>query len=116
MKNRIAIMSMATVFLIGASLMAQDSSMSTAPAADKAASPKEHSMTGCLQKGTEANTFQLTGLEKGPKTVEIPETTAKLDPHVGHKVEITGTATTGKDPKAHTMKITGVKMLSSTCP
>ena len=116
MKNRIAIMSMAVVCLIGASLLAQDTSTSTATPADKAARPKEHSMTGCLQKGTEANTFKLTDLEKGPKTVEIPETTAKLDPHVGHKVEVTGTATTGKDPKAHTMKITGVKMLSATCP
>jgi hypothetical protein len=73
-------------------------------------------MTGCLQKGTEASTFKLTDLEKGPKTVDIAESTAKLDPHVGHKVEITGTATTGKDPKVHTMKVTSVKMVSPTCP
>ncbi len=77
--------------------------------------PKEHSMTGCLQKGADAGTFRLTDLEKGPKEVVIPETTAKLDPHVGHKVEITGTAIPGKD-KAHTMKVTAVKMISATCP
>jgi hypothetical protein len=78
--------------------------------------PKEHSMTGCLQKGADPGALKLTDLEKGPKEVIIAETTAQLDPHVGHKVEITGTAVTGKDPKAHTMKVTAVKMLSVTCP
>ena len=78
--------------------------------------PKEHSMTGCLAKGTDAGTFKLTDLEKGPKEVVIAETTAKLDPHVGHKVEITGVKIDGKDPKDHTMKVTAVKMLSPTCP
>ena len=78
--------------------------------------PKEHAMTGCLKQGASASTYQLTDLEKGPKTVEIAEATANLTPHVGHKVEITGTAVTGADPKAHTMKVTAVKMLSATCP
>jgi hypothetical protein len=78
--------------------------------------PKEHSMTGCLQKGTVAGTFTLTNVEKGPSTVEIAESTANLGPHVTHKIEITGTAITGKDPKAHTMKVTAVKMLGRTCP
>jgi len=77
--------------------------------------PKEHSMTGCLQAGDDPGTFKLTNLEKGPKEVVIAETTAKLDPHVGHKVEITGVAVPGKD-KVHTMKVTAVKMLSATCP
>lgn len=78
--------------------------------------PKEHSMTGCLAKGADADTFKLTDLEKGPKEVVIAETTAKLTPHVGHKVEITGLKIDGKDPKAHTMKVTAVKMLSPSCP
>lgn len=79
------------------------------------AAPKEHSMTGCLAKGADAGTYKLTDLEKGPKEVVIAETTAKLEPHVGHKVEITGVAVPGKD-KAHTMKVTAVKMISSSCP
>jgi hypothetical protein len=78
--------------------------------------PKEHNMTGCLAKGDDDGTFKLTDLEKGPKEVVIAETTAKLGPHVGHKVEITGVKIDGKDPKAHTMKVTAVKMLSPTCP
>jgi hypothetical protein len=88
------------------------------------AAPKEHSMTGCLAKGTEAGTFMLTDLEKGPKSVGIVSSTANLAPHVGHKVELTGTAVPAKDaeadskvPKApHYMKITAVKMISPTCP
>jgi hypothetical protein len=77
--------------------------------------PKEHSMTGCLAKGSDAGTFMLTNVEKGPKEVVIAETTAKLDPHVGHKVEITGSAMKGAEG-AHTMKVSAVKMLGATCP
>src|SRR5712675_909501 len=69
---------------------------------------------GCLAKGDDAGTFKLTDLEKGPKEVVIAETTANLAPHLGHKVEITGVAVTGKD-KTHTMKVTAVKMISSKC-
>jgi hypothetical protein len=77
---------------------------------------KEHSMTGCLQKGAEAGTFRLTDVEKGPKSVDILDSTANLAPHLGHKVEITGTSVTAKDPQSHAMKVTGVKMLAATCP
>lgn len=77
--------------------------------------PKEHSMTGCLAKGGNAGTFKLTNLETGPKEVVIAETTANLTPHVGHKVEITGVAVPGND-KTHTMKVTAVKMISTSCP
>jgi hypothetical protein len=88
------------------------------------AAPKEHSMTGCLAKGTEPGSYMLTDLEKGPKSVGIVSSTANLAPHVGHKVELTGTAVPAKEaeadskvPKApHYMKITAVKMISATCP
>jgi len=88
------------------------------------AAPKEHSMTGCLAKGAAPDTYMLTDLEKGPKSVGIVSSTAKLAPHVGHKVELTGTAVPVKHaeadanvPKAaHYMKITAVKMISPTCP
>ena len=89
-----------------------------------AQAPKEHSMTGCLRAGTAANTYMLTDLEKGPKTVGVVSSSANLAPHVGHKVELTGTAVPAKDaemdskvPKAdHYMNITAVKMISTTCP
>jgi len=87
--------------------------------------PKEHSMTGCLKKGTEANTYMLTDLEgNGPKTLGVVSSTANLAPHVGHKIEVTGTAVPKKDaeadskvPKAdHYMNLTAVKMVAPTCP
>ena len=87
-----------------------------AQAQDKPAGQKpagEHSMTGCVEKGATAKTFRLTNVEK-VKTVDIAESKADLAPHVGHKVEITGTAIPGKD--THTMNITAVKMVSPTCP
>jgi|SRR5580658_5904472 hypothetical protein len=79
------------------------------------AQAQEHSMTGCLAKGDDAGTFKLTNLEQGPKVVVIAETTANLTPHLGHKVQITGVAISGKD-NVHTMKVTAVKMISATCP
>jgi len=90
-----------------------------------------HSMTGCLQKGTDANTWKLTDVtDKGPKSVEILEVASgvNLTPHVGHKVTITGTtistaaaAKKEKEPAKkeageHHMAVSAVKMVSATCP
>src|SRR4030088_3519814 len=88
------------------------------------AAPKEHSMTGCLQTGTEPGTFMFTDVEKGPKTIGIVSSSANLAPHVGHKIEVTGTAVPAKEaevdknvPKAeHYMKLTAIKMISTSCP
>jgi hypothetical protein len=90
-----------------------------------AQAPKEHSMTGCLQKGAEANTYMVTDVEgKGPKSIGIVSSSANLAPHVGHKIEVTGTAVPASEaeadknvPKApHYMKLTAIKMISGTCP
>jgi hypothetical protein len=93
-----------------------------------------HSMTGCLAKGDEANTYKLTNVQgKGPKEVEIVGVASgvDLDPHIGHKVTITGSTvsakaaakaegTTGKkeaneEKGEHHMKVTRVKMVSESC-
>ncbi len=65
-------------------------------------------------------TYYLSDLEKGPKTVGIVSSDANLAPHVGHKIDITGTAVPQADamtamtrtlPKApHYMKVTAIKM------
>lgn len=99
-------------------------SMGTTVTSAQESAPKEHSMTGCLKAGDAPGSYMLTDLEKGPKSVGIVSSTANLAPHVGHKIEITGTAVPMKEaeamkdvPKApHYMKVTGVKMLSPTCP
>ena len=106
------------------------------PAAAKAGGA--HSMTGCLAKGTEPNTWMLTNIEgKGPKEAELVEVPATLNlaPHVGHKVTITGTAVSAKtaartetatkkpakgemkeEAGEHHMKPSALKMVSASCP
>ena len=103
-----------------------------APKGQKKAAGGSHSMTGCLQKGDEANTFKLTNVEgSGPKTVEIVGMASGVDlgPHIGHKVTLTGT-TVGRKAAAkaegtkgtkeergeHHMRVSAVKMVSTTCP
>jgi hypothetical protein len=108
-------MKIRNVAAAGLVLLAVSLTTPVAKAQEAGAAPKEHSMTGCLQKSAEGSFTLMNTAEKGPKTVDIAESTANLAPHVGHKVEITGTATKGKEG-AHTMKITAVKMLSPTCP
>jgi hypothetical protein len=99
-------------------------SVSAAIQEKPAAPAKEHTMTGCLAKAGDAFVVNNTA-EKGPKTIGIVESTANLAPHVGHKIDITGTAVPNKEaesmkpapPKAdHYMRLTAVKMVSATCP
>jgi len=125
---------------VGAAQYGGSTTAKKAPAA-KAAAAKAggaHSMTGCLAKGTEANTWMLTNIEgKGPKEAELVEVPATLNlaPHVGHKVTITGTAVSAKaaartetssktaakgekkeEAAEHHMKPTALKMISASCP
>jgi pyruvate/2-oxoglutarate dehydrogenase complex dihydrolipoamide acyltransferase (E2) component len=111
--------SIISVFVVSSAL-----SFSVSAQAQQAA-PKEHSMTGCLQKGAEPNTYMVTDVEgKGPKTIGVVSSSANLAPHVGHKIEVTGTAVPAKEaevdknvPKAeHYMKLTAIKMISTSCP
>lgn len=106
MKVSIAMMALVLACAIGFGPSAQ------AQAAAQA--PQEHAMTGCLRAGASATTFRLTDLAQGPSTVEIAETTANLTPHVGHKIEITGTRIA--EAPGHTMKVTAMKMVAVACP
>jgi hypothetical protein len=87
--------------------------------------PKVHTMTGCLKTGPTPGSYMLTDLAKGPKTVGIVSSAVNLAPHVGHKVELTGTAVPEEEamkenkevPKApHYMNVTAIKHMSSSCP
>ena len=109
----------------GAFALALPASAAQDKPADKPAA-KEHTMTGCLAKGDSDKTFVVNSTaEKGPKTIGVVSSTANLAPHVGHKIDITGTAVPPAEaekmkpapPKAdHYMNITAVKMVSATCP
>jgi hypothetical protein len=100
------------------------------------------SLTGCLEKGDEANTFKLTHVTGGGdwELVGAPAS-LKMSDHVGHKVEVSGTAVSAaaaekaehtagekkegkkeekkemKDEKGeHHLKVTAFKHVSPTCP
>ncbi len=94
--------------------------------ADKSAHTQ--SVTGCLQKGDEPGEFSITG-EDG-KTWGRRSTSVKLDEHLGHKVNVTGSTT--HETKAEEKKegqvenaaskaeyadltVTSLKMVSETC-
>ena len=57
-------------------------------AQEKSASGKK-TVTGCLQKGDEADEFSITG-EDG-KTYGLRSSAVDLSKHLGHKVTVTGT-------------------------
>lgn len=105
--------------------------------ASQKAAAKPHTMTGCLEKGADENSFRLTSIEgSGPKTAELhADAKLKLSAHVGHKVAITGTAidpktmkkgptgTSGAATEAaskeaageHHMRVTAMKHIAESC-
>jgi hypothetical protein len=85
-------------------------------------------VTGCLQKGDEADEFSITGADG--KTWGLRSSTVKLDQHLGHKVTVTGSSTheskaeekkEGQVEKASSkeeygdLDVSSLKMVSSTC-
>ena len=107
--------------------------VATAQDTTKPTHKKTRTLTGCLQKGEDANEYNLT--TKGGATWEVKSDSVKLDEHVGHTVTLTGVVA---HPKAHAMKedtkaemkehgmdkdskehghitVTGLTMVSETC-
>jgi hypothetical protein len=91
---------------------------------------KTQSVTGCLQKGSEPNTWMLNETAtKAKRSVEIVETAPGVDlaAHVGHKVTITGTnlstkaaaaaekTTPKKEAGERHMRADALKMISTSC-
>ena len=60
---------------------------------------KTRALTGCLQKGEDANDYNFAA--KGGGTWEIKSDSVKLDDHVGHTVAVTGVVSHHKE---HAMK------------
>ncbi len=93
-----------------------------------AAGKKSATVTGCLQKGDEANEFSITG-EDG-KNYDLTSSSVDLGKHVGHKVTVTGTfkaesyekekgekeANEKKEaPEAGDIRVTNLTMVSDSC-
>ncbi len=82
-------------------------------------------VTGCLQKGDEANEFAITG--EDDKTYQLRNSEVDLSKHVGHKVTITGTFKAEKKEgqsaeysqqeakEAGTIRVATLKMRSDSC-
>jgi len=88
-------------------------------------------VTGCLQKGDEADEFSITG-EDG-KTYGLRSSAVDLSKHLGHKVTVTGTlkaesAESNEKEKGESeehekketaevgdIRVTNLKMVSETC-
>jgi hypothetical protein len=111
----------------------------------KAAAPKAggtmKSLTGCLEKGDEPNTFKLTHVTgQGDWELIGAPASLKMSDHVGHKVEVAGSALSAaaaekaehkagekeskaeekkemKDEKGeHHLKVASLKHVAPTCP
>ena len=94
---------------------APDASQTSPAAADKGSS---HSVEGCV--GGSAGAYTLT--DSSGKTYQLAGDTSKLAEHVGHQVQVSGTAEPSSAGAAasaggqQTLTVKKVKMLSSTCP
>ena len=130
MKKSMFVGALAMVALIAAGASAAD----TKSTAHKASGAK--SLTGCLEKGDEANTFKLTHVTGGGdwELLGAPAS-LKMADHVGHKVEVSGTTMSAssamkmehgsekghgtamkEEKEEHHLKVTGLKHVAPTCP
>ena len=126
------------VFLTSLACLAQEpanQSKPKEPAAQEKSAAKPmptKTLTGCLQKGSEAAVFSITA-EDG-KAWDLSSTTVKLDEHVGHQVTVTGSVhheskaqekaeekkegqvekAAGKEEYGD-LRVTDLKMVSETC-
>ena len=85
--------------LIGLCMFAGVAGLATAQDTTKTTHKKTRTITGCLQKGEDANEYSFTAKDGG--TWEIKSDSVKLDEHLGHTVKITGVV---ENATAHGMK------------
>ena len=114
-------------------MFAGTAELATAQDTTKTTHKKTRTLSGCLQRGDDANEYKLT-TAKGA-TWEIKSDTLKLGDHVGHTVTITGVVSNAtmhgmkEDAKAEAkehgvdkdstehghMTVTSLSMVSDTC-
>ena len=80
-------------------MFAGTADLATAQGTTKETHKKTRTLTGCLQKGEDANEYNFTAKDGGKW--EIKSDSVKLDEHVGHTVKITGVVL---NATAHGMK------------
>jgi len=80
-------------------MFAAAAGLATADDTTKTTHKKTRTLTGCLQKGEDANEYNLTAKNGGKW--EIKNDSVNLGEHVGHTVKLTGVVS---NAKAHGMK------------
>lgn len=116
-----------TITVTGCVAKAEPGATGTAGAAGSAATAKEAKFVLKDATAGASGPAGTAGAEKAPASATASEykldgDDAKLTPHVGHKVEITGTADEAKGAAASasststpTLKVDSVKMIASSC-
>ena len=119
MKRSVGVLVSAVVWLV------VGFSGATAGFAQTKAGGQKATVTGCMQKGDEANEFTITG-EDG-KTYQLRNSAVDLSTHVGHRVTITGRFTAEKKEgqsaeynqqeatEAGTIQVATLTMVSDKC-
>ena len=129
MNSRIAA-GLALVVVCGVALVATAATKSST----RKAAGHTMSLTGCLQKGPDANTFMLTnvsgkaGASQQWELIGAPAD-LKMSDHVGHKVTVTGTAASPgeakkiegeksarEEAKEKHLKVASLKHVAPSCP
>src|SRR3984893_7748055 len=88
-----------TMAFLALFLFAGTAGLTAAQDTTKTTHKKTRTLTGCLQKGDDANEYKLTTAKGG--TWEIKSDSLNLGDHVGHKVAVTGVVS---HAKMHGMK------------
>jgi len=89
-------------------------------------------VSGCLQKGPEANTYLLTHAPGGSYELVGAPASVNFAPHVGHRIEVTGKSVTKPNKAAKIegekgdakkeergerhLEVQSIKMVSPSCP
>lgn len=128
MKTKIAISIVALLVLAGTATL-----VTAQETTKKKTHQKTRTLTGCLQKGEDANEYNFTS--KSGSTWEVKSDTVELAPHVGHTVTLTGAVSHAElhgmkedvkgEAKEHGMDknakehghltVTSLKMVSDSC-
>lgn len=118
MKRLITMLAIAGLCSTGAVLAAQTTPAATSAKKEKMSAPKAAPMTytGCVAAGAKPNTYVLNDATATGSTdkANYDLKGGSLKAHVGHKVEITGTATKPATGDA-TLAVKKVKMVAASC-
>jgi hypothetical protein len=115
--TRFAMIGLLSLGICGSGFAQQERQKPTDDDKDKTAG-KEMMVTGCLQKGDEANEYSIKDADG--KMYDLRSTSVKLENHLNHKVTVTGkmmneeNAKEKKEGRDH-LNVTNVKMISTSC-